>query len=151
MKPSSQLVTVIKRNPQGQETWRYNGTLLERQDSHLVIEAYFDRDDILFHGMPLLRGDRFIETHFTDRWYNIFEIHDRASDRKRGWYCNICYPAEVNGEIITYVDLALDLLVFPDGRKLVLDKEEFARLDLPPRERKKALKALAELKKLSFV
>ena len=29
---------------------------------------------------------------------------------------------------IRYVDLALDLLVFPDGRQLVLDEDEFEAL-----------------------
>lgn len=150
MPVEKQLITVIKRNPQGQETWRYNGSLLEHQDNRLVVEAYFDRQDMLFHGMPLLKGDRFVETYYTDRWYNIYEIHDRESNLVRGWYCNVCLPAIYSGETVEYTDLALDVLVFPDGRRLVLDEEEFARLDIPPKVRERALKALDELKGLNF-
>jgi len=49
---------------------------------------------------------------------------------------------------ISYVDLALDLLVYPDGRQLVLDQDEFEALDLDLEDHKQSLKALAELKTL---
>jgi len=138
-------VVVIKLNSSGQETWRYSGRLLEQGSSRIVLEAYFDRQDMDLHGMLLSRGDRFVETYYTDRWYNIFEIHAREDDSLRGWYCNITQPASFNGSTITYVDLALDLLVFPDGRKLILDEDEFQSLDIAPDVRNKACEALAEL------
>ena len=52
----------------------------------------------------LRRGDRFIETYYTDRWYNIFEIHAREDDRLKGWYCNIAKPAvmEAGNEFHTW-------------------------------------------------
>ena len=88
-------ITVIKRNDRGQETWRYQGHLLEQADGRLVLEAFFDKEDMWFQGMLLGKGDRFIETYFTDRWYNIFEIHARDDDSLRGWYCNISRPVEI--------------------------------------------------------
>ena len=54
-------------------------------------------------------------------------------------------PAEIRGDVLSYVDLALDLLVFPDGRQLVLDEDEFNNLDLNPTDKAQALAALAEL------
>jgi protein associated with RNAse G/E len=138
-------VIVIKQNPEGQETWRYSGTVLSRQDDHLIIEAFFDRGDMEFHGLWLCKGDRFVETYYFNRWYNVFEIRDRVDDSLKGWYCNVSSPAiEKDGQII-YQDYALDLLVFPDGRQIVLDEDEFAALDLSPMEQKKSLDALAEL------
>jgi uncharacterized protein len=98
--------------------------------------------------MPLRRGDRFVETYFTERWYNIYEIHAREDDSLRGWYCNIGKPALLDGDCLSYVDLALDLLVFPDGRQVVLDEDEFLELDLPATDRQHALAALDELKHL---
>ena len=47
--------------------------------------------------------------------------------------------------MLSYVDLALDLLVFPDGSQLVLDEDEFAALNLSPSEQAAARQALAEL------
>ena len=138
-------VTVIKKNPQGEETWRYPAQVIERQDGAILLEAYFNRDNTDVFGMPLERDDRFVETYYTDRWYNVYEIHAHEDGRLRGWYCNIGCPAEVDGDTISYVDLALDLLVFPDGRQLVLDKDEFEALDIDPDVRRKALAALEEL------
>ncbi len=138
-------ITILKLNPLGQETWRYPGRLVEQHTDRLIVEAFFDRQDMEFFGMPLLRGDRFIETYFCDRWYNIFEIHDRQQDTLRGWYCNVATPARLEGSFISYMDLALDLLVFPDGKQLVLDEDEFARLEIDDDTRARALDALAAL------
>jgi predicted RNA-binding protein associated with RNAse of E/G family len=43
------------------------------------------------------------------------------------------------------VDLALDLVVLPDGRWVVVDQDEFAGLRLTPEERKQAAQALERL------
>ena len=139
---------MLKLDPQGNETWRYHGQVVQSLPDRVLLEARFDREDRLFHGMPLRRGDRFLETYFTDRWYNIYEIHAREDDSLRGWYCNVGKPALLDGDCLSYVDLALDLLVFPDGRQVVLDEDEFLRLDISPADRRQALAALEELKNL---
>ena len=46
------------------------------------------------------------------------------------------------------MDLALDLLVFPDGRQLVLDEDEFEALQPDAALRAAAQSALDELKTL---
>lgn len=144
----SQPVTVIKRNLQGEETWRYTGKLLEKQDGVIRLEAWFDREDLDVAGMPMIRGDRFVETYYTDRWYNINEVHAREDDRLRGWYCNISLPVQSEGEgVISYVDLALDLVVFPDGRQVVVDQDEFAALNISEEVRRRAEESLAELQR----
>jgi hypothetical protein len=143
--PQGSNLTVIKQNIQGQETWRYHGRLISADDHSITLEAFFDREDISLHGLPLKKGDRFVETYYTDRWYNIFEIHAREDDRVRGWYCNIAWPARIEGDTISYIDLALDLLVFPDGRQLVLDEDEFTALELSDELRSQAHQALTEL------
>jgi hypothetical protein len=140
-----QTITIIKQNIEGIETWRYEGRVLERAEGRVTIEALFNRDDILFHEITLLRGDRFVETFYEDRWYNIFRIHDRDDDRLKGYYCNVCYPAVFTGSTLSYIDLALDLLVYPDGGQLVLDEDEFSELPLSPEDRRKALEALDQL------
>ena len=141
-------VVVIKRNIDGQETWRYDGRILERGQNWLLLEAFFNRQDTPFHGIVLARGDRFLETYYSDRWYNIFEIHDRLSGDLKGWYCNVTRPALFEETQVSYIDLALDLLVYPDQTQLVLDEDEFARLQIDPSTRQKALAALQELKTL---
>lgn len=119
--------------------------MLEQHDDRIVLEAHFNRADLPFYGILLKSGDRFVETFYTDRWYNVFEMHDRDDDHLKGWYCNIGHPAVIEDGAVSYIDLALDLLVYPDGRQLVLDEEEFADLSLPPETRQQARQALAAL------
>jgi predicted RNA-binding protein associated with RNAse of E/G family len=141
-------ITILKLDHKGQETWRYQGKLLKRAPHQIVLEAFFERDDVTVDDMVLRPGDRFIETYFDDRWYNIFEVRDRADDQLKGWYCNICYPAEFHGRTVSYRDLALDLLVFPDGRQTVLDEDEFTSLPLSHQVRVQTHLALRELQAL---
>jgi hypothetical protein len=138
-------VVVIKLNPRGEETWHYEGTVLERGETRVVLEAFFDREDRLFMDTTLKRGDRFLETYFTDRWYNIFEIHDRDDLQLKGYYCNISRPARFLDGRIEYVDLFLDLWVSPDGAQTVLDEDEFLAEQLDDAVRRAALRGLAEL------
>lgn len=83
------IITVIKQDHSGNETWRYFGNLISRQNNEIKIEAFFDRDDTELEGIILKRGDRFIETYFSDRWYNIFKIQEQTSGLLKCWYCNI--------------------------------------------------------------
>ena len=145
MKPS---ITVIKRNVNGQEVMRYTGMVIQQGSDSLTLEANFNHADVPVMNAMLRQGDRFIETYYTDRWYNIFEIHDRENDRLKGWYCNIGKPVVLEAENeISYVDLALDLWVAPDGAQTVLDEEEFAALTMNEETRTRARMALEELQK----
>ena len=74
---------MLKLDAQGRETWRYHGELVQSLADRVVLQARFDREDRIFHGMPLCRGDRFLETYFTDRWYNIYEIHSATTTPAR--------------------------------------------------------------------
>lgn len=139
-------IVVIKLDPHRRETWRYSGRVLRQSAEDILLEAFFNRPDRPFHGIVMRQGDRFLEKYFFDRWYNIYEIHDRDDDRIKGWYCNVTEPAEKGEGQISYVDLALDLLVYPDGSQLVLDEDEFEALELGEDKRIKAITALEELK-----
>ena len=143
----SRPITVIKRNQAGDEVWHYTGIILRSELNMIVLEARFRPPDLPFMGIILREGDRFVEIYYTDRWYNIFEIHDMDDDQLKGWYCNIARPAVLEAEDrLSYVDLALDLWVSPDGTQSVLDEGEFAALDLDAHTRSLARAAMEELK-----
>jgi hypothetical protein len=144
-------ITVHKLNESGREVWRYEGTVLERTPNSVRLEARFDRDDIGFHGLNLRRGDRFVETFFSDRWYNIFSIYDTDDDHHKGWYCNIARPAKIETGHVYAEDLALDLIVLPNGSFWVLDEDEFTDLRISPEDRQRALETLDHLQALAAV
>ena len=141
-------ITVHKLDSEGNEVWSYQGWVLDRSESHVILEAFFDREDQIFYGVALRRGDRFEEIYYRDRWYNIFRIFDVESQAFKGWYCNIARPASLNPKHIFAEDLALDLLVKPEGQWILLDQEEFDQLNLPDKDREQAYAALEELKQL---
>lgn len=139
---------VQKKNPEGEVTYEYEGILLDRDRDSITLEALFDREDKPFMDVVLKKGDRFVEFYYMDRWYNIFEIYDRDDGKIKGWYCNVGMPAKFDDEIVSYVDLALDLWVSVDGKQTVLDEDEFEGLNLTDRLREGALQGLNELKEL---
>ena len=141
----SEAIRVQKLNLAGEVIWRYEGQVLRRETNAVVLEAYFNRPDLPFQDVIFKEHDRFVETFYTDRWYNIFEIHDRDDGRLKGWYCNIGEPATLDDGTVSYVDLALDLWVSADSSQTVLDRDEFEALELGPGERECALSALSEL------
>ena len=79
-------IRVLKCNLVGEVTWQYEGRVLERKSNAVVLEAFFNRPDMPFMDVILKENDRFVETFYTDRWYNIFEIYDRDNGSFKGWY-----------------------------------------------------------------
>jgi predicted RNA-binding protein associated with RNAse of E/G family len=144
-------VTVHKLDASGREVWRYTAQVIARGANWVRLEAraQFDREEVAFPGLTLRRGDRMVEMFFADRWYNVFAIYDELAGPLKGWYCNITRPARLEPEDVHAEDLALDLLVYPEGGDLVLDEEEFDALGLSPAEQSTARLALAELRSLA--
>ena len=136
---------ILKKNLAGEVTWQYEGVELSRDKNSITIEALFNRDDMPFQDIVLKRNDRFVETFFTDKWFNIFEIYDRDDEKLKGWYCNISKPAVIEDDVLSYVDLALDLWVSADGKQTVLDEDELEELGLDDELRKIVYDSLREL------
>ena len=139
---------IIKNDYLGNSVWEYDSKIIEQTASALLLEANFNRSDLMFNGIFLREGDRFLELYPIGKWFNIFEIHDKDNDEIKGWYCNITRPVRFNDENIFYDDLALDLLVYPDRKMLVLDEDEFRFLSLDPIETLNAKNGLAQLQEM---
>ena len=59
---------------------------------------------------------------YPDRWYNVI-----CMIRKGGvhYYCNIASPSLVDEEAIKNIDYDLDVKIFPNGKFIVLDEDEY--------------------------
>jgi len=145
MKTMTDSLTVKKLNLNHELVIAYDGAVLERTADTIVLEARFSRETMDLGYVVLEHHDRFVEHFFTDRWYNIFEIHSVHDDHLKGWYCNIVKPAAFGADTIEQVDLALDLWINPDGSYHVLDREEFEALVLDRTTRLRAQQAVGEL------
>ncbi|MEO8650029.1 MAG: DUF402 domain-containing protein [Acidobacteriota bacterium] len=97
---------------------RVCGALIEAQG---VFENEVDHAEL---GI-IRRGTISHEYFWTDRWYNVFRF-DEPDGTPRGFYCNICKPAEFDGRVLDYVDLDIDILVEPDLTYRIIDVEEYS-------------------------
>ncbi len=143
-----QQILVRKLKPNHEETRRYWAKVLAVYTDGVLLEAFFDVEDRHLKGMELDKGDRFIERYYSNRWYNIYEIYKDGEKELKGWYCDIAEPAVFKEKEISFVDLALDMLVLASGTLSVLDWDEFDHLRLNKDQKDKAVAALDELKDL---
>jgi len=141
-------MTVRKLDHNGREVIAYPGRVLARTPVSVALATCWERPPADLGYVVLEPGDRWVEAFYTDRWYDVLEIRT-AEGRLKGWYCNITRPAHITATEVRAEDLALDLWVDCQGRAAVLDEEEFAALDLSPKERAAALAALATLKEMA--
>ena len=49
-------ITVLKRGLNGEVTWQYEGRVLKRELNCVILEAFFNRDDMPFVDVILKRG-----------------------------------------------------------------------------------------------
>jgi protein associated with RNAse G/E len=137
-------------------TYKYDGTehrhwraqLTRRENSLLILNAIFEEE--IQH--PLLgiiaRGTLSIEFYWLDHWYNIFRFH-QPSGELQNFYCNINVPPVFHRNVLSYIDLDMDILVAPDLSYSVLDEDEFAanieRFKYPLKVQHKSRQALRQL------
>ena len=119
--------------------------MIEKIEIAYLFKARFNREDLNFNGVPLRKGDVFLELYPIGEWFNIYEIHDRDTILIKAWYCNVTRPVKIIDGAVFYDDLALDLLAYPDGRYVILDEDEFAEMDLSDEEASSARKGLEKL------
>lgn len=141
-------ITVFKRSYTGETVLEYSGDVVERDKTWVCVRAVFKHDDKVRDYVAFRRGDEFIEWFYADRWYNVFEMYDVDDGHLKGWYCNITRPALITDNWIKADDLALDVFVSPDGSILVLDEDEFAEISISADERRLALMAVEEIRRL---
>lgn len=143
---SGRKLTVRKLAADGREIASYQGREIDRGVCSITLEARWNRARLDLGFIVFEPGDLFIETFFSDRWYNIFEIREGGGHLK-GWYCNITRPARISRNEVAAEDLALDLWIAPDGTTHTLDIEEFERLPLSGEEKEMALRGEQELRR----
>ncbi len=76
------------------------------------------------HYLNLLVNDSSFEFYWLNRWYNVFRFHE-PDGNLRNFYCNINLPFKFAGNILDYVDLDIDILVWKDFSYQILDSDEF--------------------------
>lgn len=98
--------------------------LIGRESSMLTLVGNFDREVVHPELGVIERGTRSTEYFWFDRWYNVFRF-DEPDGQFRNYYCNINLPPTFENDVLEYVDLDIDVVVWPGGGCDVLDRDEF--------------------------
>lgn len=142
------IVTInsLKYDNSVRKTW--SAALVEHSHERLVLEGVFDRDIDHPDLGHIDSGTISIEYFWLNNWYSIFKFLSPAR-KLRNYYCNVNMPPVFSGSTLNYVDLDLDIIVWPDSRYSVLDADEFEenaiRFAYPQTVREGAIQALDEL------
>ncbi|MGQ9477000.1 MAG: DUF402 domain-containing protein [Candidatus Bipolaricaulia bacterium] len=105
----------------------YEQELLYDDGKLIVSSAPFRPSASLRVQVPKLEGPeyRVVWLVALEEWHDLGKVHTLAGELV-GYYCDIIRPIRRTAEGIEVEDLFLDLWVFPDGRYIILDEEEFA-------------------------
>ena len=141
-------IDIVVRKHDGTEHRRWQADLIKQSGPLIVLEGVFDGE--IEHEMMgrITSGTRSVEYYWLDRCYNVFRLTEKEGTF-RSFYCNIGTPAVLADNVLTYVDLDIDVLVEPDFSYRVIDLDEFeaniVTLKYSRDVQAKARTALAEL------
>ncbi|GAC1433699.1 MAG: DUF402 domain-containing protein [Chloroflexota bacterium] len=125
-------ITVHKMTYRGEYVTSWDGEVVEQADDCLVLSARWTRPAVAVGVLTFEPGDVFLEYYYPHRPYSLWGVYDPDAVTLKGWYCNVGLARYVDEGTIEVRDLILDVLVLPDGRHEVLDRDEFAAAgDLP--------------------
>lgn len=118
------MITVNSRKMDGTIRRSWNCELIEEMDSLLVFVGKFE-DDVHHPDLGHIRaGTVSYEYYWLDRWYSIFRFHE-PSGSFRNFYCNLNMPPSFSDGVLDYVDLDIDVVVWPDLSYKVLDRDDY--------------------------
>jgi protein associated with RNAse G/E len=100
--------------------------LLRQEGSLIVLDAKFPNEVVHDLLGTIASGTHSLEYYWLDRWYNVFRFA-HPNGQLRNYYCNVNVPPTLADDVLSYVDLDLDILVEPDFSYRVLDMEDFER------------------------
>jgi len=117
-------VTINSRKYDGTIRRSWQCRLIGQSGTKLTLMGEFV-ESVEHPELGLIRkGTISYEYYWLDRWYSIFRFLE-TDGSLRNYYCNINMPPTFENETLDFVDLDLDILVWPDARYKVLDRDEF--------------------------
>jgi uncharacterized protein len=118
------LVTVEALNYDLSVRKAWTAELIDDTQELISLHGVFD-SEIRHTELGLIRQGTISEEYFfRDRWFNVFAFFE-PDGTFRNYYCNVCVPPTFDGSRLAYVDLDIDLIVYPQAPPKVLDREEF--------------------------
>lgn len=118
------VITVNSRKYDGRIRRSWNAGVVTQNAELLIAVGRFEFDVDHSDLGRIAAGTVSFEHFWFDRWYNIFRFHEPDGSLK-AWYCNVAMPATYADNVLDFVDLDIDVVVWPDMRFEVLDLDDF--------------------------
>jgi protein associated with RNAse G/E len=118
------IVTINSRKLDGKINKSWKAKLIEKNDNLLKFVGKFENEIKHEHLGVIRRGTVSYEFYWLDRGFNVFRFHEPEGNL-RNFYCNINLPPQLENNVLDYIDLDIDVLVWKDFRFQILDLKEF--------------------------
>ena len=142
------IVTINSRKYDGKLYRSWKVGIVKKTSNPLEFVGEFEKDVSHPHLGVIRRGTISCEFYWLDRWYNVFRFHE-PDGSLRNFYCNINMPPKFENGVLDYIDLDLDVVVWKDFSRQILDVEEFEEnsraFNYPDGLREKVCDSLSEL------
>lgn len=102
-------------------TWEAG--IVSKNNGHLVAIGRFSMDVRHEDLGEIAMGTVSIEHFWLDRWSNVFCFYE-PDGRFRNYYCNIALPPHIGDANVEFVDLDLDVVMWPGRDAVLLDEKD---------------------------
>jgi protein associated with RNAse G/E len=124
MQKSGKSVTINSRKFDGSIHKSWQADLIEEKDSLLIFLGEFEKEVRHSHLGVIRPGTLSYEFYWLSGWFNVFRFHE-PDGGFRNFYCNLNMPPKFENDILDYVDLDIDVLIWKDFSVEILDMDEF--------------------------
>lgn len=121
---ANRIVTINSRKFDGKINRSWKANLIAQDDSLLTLVGEFEKE-INHAYLGVIRPKTLsYEFYWLNRGYNVFRFHE-PDGRFRNFYCNINLPPKFSNDVLDYIDLDIDILVWADFSFQILDSLEY--------------------------
>lgn len=124
MLKKSPIVTINSHKYDGELQRSWKAEFIDKETSLLEFVGRFENEISHPHLGVIRRGAISYEFYWLECWYNVFRFHE-PDGSFRNFYCNINMPPKFENGILEYVDLDVDIVVWKDFSRQILDTDEF--------------------------
>lgn len=117
-------ITIHSRKFDGTIHRSWKASLIKENKETLFFVGAFENE--VHHPKlgVIRRGTISYELYWKNDWFNVFRFHE-PEGHLRNFYCNVNKPPTFQNNVLDYIDLDIDVLVWKDFSFEVLDLEEF--------------------------
>lgn len=119
-----QRITINSRKFDGSIRRSWQCDLVEQNGPLYIFRGVFEQKVLHPDLGTIRRGTISYEYYWLDRWFNIFRFHE-PDGQLRNFYCNISMPPAFENAVLDYIDLDIDVLIWPDWKYEILDLAEY--------------------------